>query len=670
MQRDDQSSESVRCLDAGRSGPPKTGPLARRAEVSRFSGLLASSMAAAVLTAGCQAATMHDAPAQSLHTAVQEEQPQPLLSSRAMAQSFYETLVGELLGQAGDWQASYELLLHAAQTRRQGELFQRAIQSAFQLRDGRRALRAAESWHKTLPHSREANKAVLQVLVLLNQVPQTQWHLKQELRLSQADEMAENLQAISLLYQRVPDKRQALQVVQAALEDQLQPDSPWRADALAALGRMHLQAGDAPKALQILNQAHAVNPQASGLGFLALELAAHGETSAQALLKDYASQDAAATPFLLAYARLLVAQQDNAQALQVLERLLAKQPQMPEAWIAKAALQAAQGEFAAAEQSLDVFVTTLDAVPRPALRQRGLDEAQILRAQMADLQGRHEQAQRALEKVGNPQTLLRAQLQRAQILAEEGQFDLARQVVRAIAAPDEQTQQLKSRAEVQLLRDGGQYQQAYALLQTMLRQHPDDDELLYEYALMAERLGRVQEMEKRLRSLLARTPEHAHALNALGYSYADRGVRFAEARRLITKALELEPGSPYITDSLGWLEYRQGNLVQALELLQKAFAIEPDAEIAAHLGEVLWQLGRQGQANEVWERGLQSNARNEVLRKTIARLAGAAHPLLQTYSAARPKTRPSLLAPALGNESLGPAEVEVMPSPAEPTMAP
>ncbi|MDO4723135.1 MAG: tetratricopeptide repeat protein [Comamonadaceae bacterium] len=632
--------------------------------------MLASSLAAAVLTAGCQAATVHDAPAQSLHTAVQEEQPQPLLSSRAMAQSFYETLVGELLGQAGDWQASYELLLHAAQTRRQGELFQRAIQSAFQLGDGRRALRAAESWHKTLPHSREANKAVLQVLVLLNQVPQTQWHLKQELRLSQADEMAENLQAIALLYQRVPDKRQALRVVQAALEDQLQPDSPWRADALAALGRLQLQAGDVPQALQLLSQAHAANPQASGLGFLALELAAHGEKSAQALLKDYANQEQAATSFLLAYARLLVAQQENIQALQVLERLLLKQPQMPEAWIAKAALQASQGEFAAAEQSLDVFVKTLDAVSRPALRQRGLDEAQILRAQMADLQGRHEQAQRALEKVANPQTLLRAQLQRAQILAEEGQFDLARQVIGAIDAPDEKTQQLKAHAEVQLLRDGGQYQQAYALLQTMLRQQPDNDDLLYEYALMAERLGRVQEMEKRLRSLLARTPEHAHALNALGYSYADRGVRFAEARRLITKALELEPDSPYITDSLGWLEYRQGNLEQSLELLQKAFAIEPDAEIAAHLGEVLWQLGRQGQALAIWERGLQSNARNEVLRKTIERLAGAANSLLQTYSAARPKARPALLGPVLDDASLAPEAAEVRPSAPEPAVKP
>mgnify|MGYP003344565391 FL=1 len=122
-----------------------------------------------------------------------------------------------------------------------------------------------------------------------------------------------------------------------------------------------------------------------------------------------------------------------------------------------------------------------------------------------------------------------------------------------------------------------------------------------------------------LRELIALRPDHQHAYNALGYSLADRNVRLEEARTLVRKALELSPGDASITDSLGWVEYRMGNTKEALRLLDEAYRKRPDPEIAAHLGEVLWQLGQRDRARAVWKEGLLLNAANETLRETLKR---------------------------------------------------
>src|SRR5690606_17648570 len=135
--------------------------------------------------------------------------------------------------------------------------------------------------------------------------------------------------------------------------------------------------------------------------------------------------------------------------------------------------------------------------------------------------------------------------------------------------------------------------------------------IAYDTAILAEKIGRFQEMESLLRDIIARDPGFHHAYNALGFSFAERGVRLDEARALITKALEAAPNDPFIMDSLAWTEFRSGNAAQAQALLEKAFALRPDAEIAAHLGEVLWSSGQQRQARAIWDKGLVLNADNE-----------------------------------------------------------
>ena len=151
-------------------------------------------------------------------------------------------------------------------------------------------------------------------------------------------------------------------------------------------------------------------------------------------------------------------------------------------------------------------------------------------------------------------------------------------------------------------------------------QFPDDNDLLYDQAMLADKAGQIQTMERLLRQLIARQPDYHHAYNALGYSFAERGVRLQEAKELIEKALTYAPEDPFITDSLGWVEFRLGNSAQALQLLELAFKKRQDADIAAHLGEVLWSTGQQERAKSLWKETLKLHPDNETLSETLKRL--------------------------------------------------
>ena len=175
-------------------------------------------------------------------------------------------------------------------------------------------------------------------------------------------------------------------------------------------------------------------------------------------------------------------------------------------------------------------------------------------------------------------------------------------------------------AEAQILREAKQWSEAYAVLGAANERFPNDADLLYEQSMVAEKLDRMDDMERQLRRVMALQPDHHHAYNALGYSLAERNLRLEEARALIRKALELKPGEPFITDSLGWVEYRLGNREEATRLLRQAYQSRPDVEIATHLGEVLWVSGQRDEARRVLREARSRDATNDVLVETLARL--------------------------------------------------
>jgi Flp pilus assembly protein TadD len=241
-------------------------------------------------------------------------------------------------------------------------------------------------------------------------------------------------------------------------------------------------------------------------------------------------------------------------------------------------------------------------------------------------QGQDKQADASLQtyiamanKAPNENTqrgIIQAQSRRASILAKQGKLKEARLLIAQLPAANDEDIRSRLMAELQLLREYRQWQAAFDLL----AQHAGNDlDLLYEQAMMAEKLNQIEEMEKILRSVISKDPTYFNAYNALGFSLADRNVRLKEAKELIVKALNLAPGDPFITDSLGWVEFRLGNTSQALALLERAFKDRADAEIAAHLGEVLWQLKRESDAIAVWRQGLEIAPTNETLQQTLQR---------------------------------------------------
>ena len=147
-----------------------------------------------------------------------------------------------------------------------------------------------------------------------------------------------------------------------------------------------------------------------------------------------------------------------------------------------------------------------------------------------------------------------------------------------------------------------------------------DPGLLYTYAMSAEKVGRMDVMEKTLRDILRKNPNDVNSLNALGYSLADRNVKLPEAFALVSKAHQLSPKDAFILDSLGWVNFRLGKNALALEQLQQAFAIKPEADIAGHTGEVLWVMNRRAEAEEMWRQGQKLDANNPTLKETLRRL--------------------------------------------------
>jgi tetratricopeptide (TPR) repeat protein len=250
-----------------------------------------------------------------------------------------------------------------------------------------------------------------------------------------------------------------------------------------------------------------------------------------------------------------------------------------------------------------------------------MDTVRLYLGQIAEERKQYDDALRWYAEVAPGEQYLAAQLRIAQLLVKQGKLDAGRRHLQEARTAGNADRIQLLLAESQLLRDAGRAKEAYELLAGSLAAQPEQPELLYESALLAEKLGRHDVMEANLRKLIRIKPEHAHAYNALGYSFAERNLRLVEAEQLIFKALQLSPDDPFIIDSMGWVLYRKGDNAAALTQLQRAFTIRSDPEIAAHLGEVLWMLGRRDEAKQVWQEAAKAHPGNEALAETIKRFS-------------------------------------------------
>ncbi len=545
----------------------------------------------------------------------------PVQSSALNSELFYELLLGELNLRGGEPATAYSLMLDAARKTNDGRLYQRAVDIALQSRSGESALLAARAWRQALPGSTEANRYLLQILLNLNRTAETLEPLKREIASTDAKDRVAAILSIPRYFARVSDKKLAATTVEQALAAYLN-SATLGAAAWTSIGRMRLEALDGNGALEAARKGQGLDARADGPAMLALTLMDTKMAQAEAIVKKHL--EGPATPdFRLDYARILLDSQRYAEAAVQLDAVTQEKPDYMPAWLIRGALELQQGKLAAAEHSLNQYVDMALVTRAGAARTenvRGLEQAYLSLAQIAEQRKDFAKADAWLRRIDNPEHLLNAQFRRAAMLARQGKLEEARKLIRSQPEKSAQDARLKVSAEVELLRDSKQYKSAYDVLTQAISRHPGDLDLVYDLAMMAEKLGNLDEMERQLRSVIAGRPEHQHAYNALGFSLAERNIRLGEARQLILKALEYAPGDPFITDSLAWVEFRSGNLAEALNLLQTAFKARPDAEIAAHMGEVLWNLGRRDEAISIWREGVQIDAANESLQSTLKRL--------------------------------------------------
>ena len=551
-------------------------------------------------------------------TPTETESQDPAVPTALDAELFYQLLLGELNARGTEPGAGYSLILDAARRTSDPSLYQRAVEVAFQARSGESALQAAVAWKQAFPASREANRYVLQILVALNRVSDSAEPLKTELALADPKDRSAVLAAIPRSYSRVSDKKLAAAIVEQTLADYIaQPDTGPA--AWTTVGRMRLAAGDTAGALEAAKRAQAINAQAEAPALLALELMDPKLPQAEALVRRY--MEGKPLPELrMGYARALLDTQRYTEAAQQLQVVTAEKPDYPEAWLVQGTLQVQDNQDAAAEISLKRYVELVQSTRSGEERSRGLAQAYLSLSRIAEKRKDYALAGAWLDKIENPQDLVAAQNRRASILARQGKLDEARKLLRSLPERTPEDARMKLSAEVQLLRDSKQFKAAYDLLAQATAKQPGDADLLYDQAMVAEKMGNMAEMERLLRLVISAKPDYHHAYNALGYSFAERNVRLPEARELIQKALTFAPDDPFISDSLGWVEFRMGNKAEALRILDTAYKTRPDADIAAHLGEVLWSLGQRERAHAIWKEGLLLNNENETLQETLKRL--------------------------------------------------
>ena len=581
--------------------------------------LLTAALAAALLTAFAASGAQPVPPA-SLPKQVRPVQ-QPYSEAALDAEIFYEILLGEITFRSGDPGSGFALMLEAARRSNDEKLYKRAADIAMQARAGDAALTAANAWKEAWPQSREANRYVLQLLVAMNRVAETAGPLQQELSQLAPLSKKTTLQSLPLMFRRVTDKALAATLVEKALQGDLENPAAG-ADAWVAVGRMRLLADNEKGALAAVLRAQQFEAAHEGAVLLALELLSKNNTAAEpAVLQYFGAQP---SPELrVVYARVLIDQLQHAKALEQITAATQQKPQLSEAWFIQAALQFEEGQFPAAQASLQQFIKLVQSGDSTTQNASALTRAYLLSAQIAEKSGDFAASEDWLQRIDNPPDVFNAQVRRAALLARQDQMPRARALLRNLPASTEEEQRMKVVAEAQVLREAGRFQEALAVQTQAVEQFPDSSDLLYEQAMLADKAGQPALMEQLLRKLIAREPDYHHAYNALGYALADRGVRLHEARELIQKALSLAPDDPYIQDSLGWVEFRLGNPTEAKRLLEAAYLKRPDVEISAHLGEVLWSMGQQERARQVWSQGMKRGANNETLRSTLKRLGVA-----------------------------------------------
>lgn len=522
-------------------------------------------------------------------------------------QVVYQVLLAEVALQRGKNDFASQAYADLAVRTRDPAVIARAIEVASYARRFERVQELARLWIQVEPESKRAQQVLVGVMIMSNQLDGLAPEL---IRLLDADKasLPANLLGLNRMFARSPDRQAVLQLVSKVCTPYFGLAEAHYAVAVAATS-----AGENQRALGEVRKALELRPDWETAALLEAQiLASTSSAAAISSLQRFIERYPKAREVQLHLARALVGEKRYAEAKRQFELLLQAYPNNPDVVYPVALLALQENDQPLAEAQLK-HLLTLEIADKSA--------PNFYLGQLADENKRSQEALGYYRQVGAGEHFLPAQLRSAGILAKQGKLDEARAELRAAAETNPQQRVQLTIGEAALLRDAKQTEAALDLLEKALSEQPGQPDLLYESALLAEKLGRLEVMESRLRKLIEIQPEGAQAYNALGYSYADRKLRLPEAQQLIEKALQLAPNDPFILDSMGWVLYRQGNLDGALTHLQRAYALRPDPEIAAHLGEVLWMLGRKNEAQAILRDAQKKDPAHEVLVEAVKKFS-------------------------------------------------
>jgi tetratricopeptide (TPR) repeat protein len=520
----------------------------------------------------------------------------------------YAVLVGEIAGQLGDLPRSVDYYLRAAEVSDDPRVAERATRIALYADQNEPALAAARRWVELAPDNIDAQQLLGVLYVRASEPEAALPHFSVVIERAR-DMHGGGFLLIGSLLSRDVDPEQALRA-----QELLVQRYPDQAMAHFTYANLALRAGQFEASVMACQRALALDPELVDAHIVqARALMAQGKAD-EAL--SYAARAVEQFPdhteLRLSYARILVQAKRYDEALTEFKRVVAERPGDADLLYTVALLCIEVERYDQAREYLELVLQT----------GKHTDDAHYYLGRIAEDRGEHKLAISWYVRVVEGEYALDAQARIANMLAKLGQIDEARQHLQQMRAQtgDQETLVRLYLAEGQLLSDAKRYQEAMDLYNRTLTIFPGDSDLLYARALTAEKLDRLDLLEADLRTILTLDPDNASALNALGYTLADRTDRYQEALDYIQRAYRMRPDDPAIIDSMGWIYFRLGNYAEAERYLRRAYELMPDAEIAAHLAELLWVQGRRGEAESIFMQAFSKDPDHDVLLDLKQRL--------------------------------------------------
>ena len=534
---------------------------------------------------------------------VESEYPiRPVMQPSPRSELMYQVLVAEVAGKREQLNVALEHYRKVSAVSDDPQVAERAALLALLMKDNAAALELAQRWRALAPASDPSRQALALALLRNGRIDEAADHLEAVRKAASNKDKQQGFATVASLLGQVDDKQMALRVMQ-----RISDRPPRSAFAQYYRAMLAAAAGDRDQALSSLDQALEQDPKLVSAHLLRTRL-----------LMDRGDRDAAlagltravaALPrdrnLRMSYARLLIDASQLGKARREFATLLNQNPKDTDSLYALGLLAAETRQFDLAEGYF------LDLIKRKTR----LTDAYFELGRIEEQRGNYAKANGWYERVSGEERYLIAQLRKGVMLAKAGETATLTQHFETLRRNQPQNSITLYQAEAEALREAERYQEAFDTLDRGLALHPNDKDLLYARSLIAEKLDRLDVLERDLRIIIAADPKNGQALNALGYTLADRTDRYQEALGYIEQALALLPDDAAVLDSMGWVQYRLGNNAKALEYLRRAYQANPDAEIAAHLSEVLWVSGQHEEAKRIWREAQTRNPASVHLRK-------------------------------------------------------